>query len=211
MIIDAAYPNFKPDDLTLVTNTWFVMLQNYEYKDISEALKIYITTDASGFAPSIGQLLEKYRAIQPSVESNLTELEAWAMVYKAVCNSGYNSQEEFDKLPDTIRKVVGSPVTLKEWALMNTDSVNSVGQSQFLRSYRAEVKRKEEVSKLPTAIQERLKPVLEDKPVKQLPEIVEEEHVECKGNFDVLAEIEKRKGSHHNGSLLERNDFIEKG
>ena len=59
MMVSAAYPNWKPMDLRGTVDTWAVMLQEYEYQSCVVALKTYILTDTTGFAPSIGQLVEK--------------------------------------------------------------------------------------------------------------------------------------------------------
>lgn len=64
----------------------------------------------------------------------LTEMEVWACVSKAISHSAYNSREEHAKLPLSIRSLV-TPELLKEWALLE-DGVQTVIQSNFMRSYR---------------------------------------------------------------------------
>ena len=36
MVIQAAYPNYKPQDKTVAVNTWYMMLKDYE-KEVVEA------------------------------------------------------------------------------------------------------------------------------------------------------------------------------
>ena len=147
MILTAAYPNYHPADLTLTVNTWHVLLEEYDYKAVESALHAFITTDTSGFAPSVGQLIDKMQTLVQADE--LTDMQAWSMVYKAICNSSYNAAGEFKSLPTVIRKAVGSAQMLKEWAMMDANEVNTVIQSNFIRTYHREVERQKEISKIP--------------------------------------------------------------
>lgn len=55
--MQVAFPNFNPKDKKATTNLWFMMLSEYTYEQISSALKEYILTEKTGFAPSVGQLV----------------------------------------------------------------------------------------------------------------------------------------------------------
>ena len=145
-----SYPNFKPIDTELMATTWADMLNEYSYEQVSVALKCYITTDTSGFAPSIGQLIDKLKTVEQPQELN--ELQAWGLVRKAINNSGYHSEEEFAKLPPLVQKAVGTPGQLKQWGMSDIESIETVAQSNFIRTYRAVVKREDEVSRMPIEI-----------------------------------------------------------
>ena len=147
-----SYPNFKPIDTELMATTWADMLNEYSYEQVSVALKCYITTDTSGFAPSIGQLIDKLKTVEQPQELN--ELQAWGLVRKAINNSGYHSEEEFAKLPPLVQKAVGTPGQLKQWGLSDIESIETVAQSNFMRTYRAVVKREDEVSRMPKEIRQ---------------------------------------------------------
>ena len=147
-----SYPNFKPIDTELMATTWADMLNEYSYEQVSVALKCYITTDTSGFAPSIGQLIDKLKTVEQPQELN--ELQAWGLVRKAINNSGYHSEEEFAKLPPLVQKAVGTPGQLKQWGLSDIESMETVAQSNFMRTYRAVVKREDEVSRMPKEIRQ---------------------------------------------------------
>lgn len=54
--MQVAFPNFNPKDKKATTNLWLMMLSEYTYEQVSLALKEYILTEKTGFAPSIGQL-----------------------------------------------------------------------------------------------------------------------------------------------------------
>ena len=150
MMVSAAYPNWKPMDLRGTVDTWAVMLQEYEYQFCVVALKTYILTDTAGFAPSIGQLVEKLQ--QATKREDIGELDAWSMVSKALRNSTYHAEEEFAALPPVLQRTVGNPSNLKEWAGMEMDTVNSVIQSHVVRNYRAAVKSMRDDAKIPPAL-----------------------------------------------------------
>ena len=147
-----SYPNFKPIDTELMATIWADMLNEYSYEQVSVALKCYITTDTSGFAPSIGQLIDKLKTVEQPQELN--ELQAWGLVRKAINNSGYHSEEEFAKLPPLVQKAVGTPGQLKQWGLSDIESIETVAQSNFMRTYRAVTKREDEVSRMPKEIRQ---------------------------------------------------------
>ena len=115
-----SYPNYKPNDISETVDVWNMMLSEYTYEQISVALKAYILSDTSGFAPSVGQLVDKMKSITTPQELN--EMEAWALVCDALRNSGYNYAEEYDKLPPLVQKAVGLPTQLQTWAL--TENLN---------------------------------------------------------------------------------------
>ena len=73
------------------------------------------------------------------------------MVYKAICNSGYNSVQEFDKLPEIIQKTIKSPAYLREIALAEGFRMG-VESSNFKNQYRQTIERDKEVSKIPKKI-----------------------------------------------------------
>lgn len=145
------YPNYKPNNLSETVDVWNMMLEEYSYNQISMALKTYVYSDTSGFAPNIGQLLDKLHTIQSPQELN--EMEAWSLVSKALRNGYYGAVEEFDKLPPLVQKAVGSPDNLRNWAQTNSESIENVVQSNFMRTYRIVVNRAKEYQKMPKDIQ----------------------------------------------------------
>lgn len=149
MVMQAAYPNYKPQDKTVAVNVWAEMLGDIPYEQVSAALKAYIQTDKNGFAPGIGDIREKVQILfGEDVEIN--ETEAWSLVLKAIRRSTYYSEEEFLKLPDIIQRSVGSPRQLREWAtLEDVDGKTlTVLQSNFQRTFRAEQQKERERKKL---------------------------------------------------------------
>lgn len=150
-IMSDCYPNYKPSNLSETVDVWNMMLEEYSYSQISMALKAYVHSDTSGFAPSIGQLINTIYLTQNPQELN--EMEAWALVSKALRNGYYGAVEEFDNLPPLVQKAVGTPDNLRNWSQTNTESVENVIQSNFMRSYRTVAKREKEIKKMPVDVQ----------------------------------------------------------
>lgn len=150
-VLRGAYPQFyrnttKQDALDTV-NLWAEMFQDDPVELVAAAAKALIVTDAKGFPPSIGAVKEKLRQIaQPA---QMLPAEAWAVVWRAVQRSGYNSRSEFEKLPDTLKRLVGSPEQLKAWSQMDANTVQSVIASNFQRSYQARAKQEADFQALP--------------------------------------------------------------
>ena len=149
-IICDCYPNYKPNNLTETVDVWNMMLSDYTYEQISLALKAYILADTNGFAPSIGQLVDRVNTFSHPQELN--ELESWSLVYKAIRNSSYNSEYEFSILPEIVRKAVGTPNQLRTWA-KDENFNEQVVSSHFIRCYRSEVAKDKDFRKMPANIQ----------------------------------------------------------
>ncbi len=154
-VLMAAYPNFKPESLTETVQIWHMMLEDVDYKLISLAVKSYIRTNNSGFAPSIGQLIGKIQAISQPQE--LDGMAAWGLVSKALRNGTYGAVEEFNKLPPLVKQAVGMPDNLKNWATSDYQTIETVIQSNFLRTYETVVKRANEINRMPDNIKSLIK------------------------------------------------------
>jgi hypothetical protein len=147
--ITIAYPNFKVVDAEATIKLYFSMLKDYSYTLCDSAIRKYIVTDTTGFAPSLGKIIENINTLSKPRELN--ELEAWSIVSKALRNGTYGAEEEFSKFPTAIKNAVGSPSMLLTWA---TDEHfnESVVSSNFMRAYREEVSRQKELISLPEDI-----------------------------------------------------------
>lgn len=149
------YPNYKPNNLSETVDVWNMMLENYSYEQVSVALKAYINSDISGFAPSIGQLIGKIQTISQPQE--LDGMAAWGLVSKALRNGTYGAVEEFNKLPPLVKQAVGMPDNLKNWATSDYQTIETVIQSNFLRTYETVVKRVNEINRMPDNIKSLIK------------------------------------------------------
>ena len=187
-----SYPNYKPNNISETVDVWHMMLSDYDYNLVAMALKAYILSDTSGFAPSIGQLVEKIQKLTKPQE--LSEMEAWSLVKKAISNSAYDYVEEFHKLPPIIQKCVGSAYQLKCWAL-DEDFNEQVASSNFARSYRTMVARQEEYIKMPQEIKDVISSVSKNLYLPQIDtedtKMMDTSHEEEKLKIDVSDEQRK--------------------
>lgn len=169
-VLKAAYPSFykdmKRDEAEGIVGLWTSMFADDPAVTVAAAVKAHIATDKKGFPPHIGAIKEAIvKVTQPE---EMTEAEAWGLVSRAVSNGIYGSQKEFDKLPPVLQRLVGSPNQLKEWALMDADTVASVVASNFQRSYRARVASERECLALPSDVRQTMDSLVAGKTMLQL-------------------------------------------
>ena len=155
-ILAANYPDTdtNKDDAAYIKKVelWAACFAEEPFEVVLAAVQAYIVNNPARFAPNIGRVKEQIRQLtQPN---ELAEAEAWALVLKAISRSGYEAKAEFDKLPPLVQKVVGSPNQLREWGLMNSETVQSVVASNFQRGYRTMQEREAALQKTPPAIRD---------------------------------------------------------
>lgn len=170
-ILKAAYPNFYRDmtrkDADYVIGLWSEMFKDEPVEIVALAVKAHIATDKKGYPPHIGAIKDAIVKIQQPDE--MTEIEAWGLVQKALRNGYYGAQQEFDKLPPVIQRLVGSPNQLREWAQMDAETVASVVASNFQRSYKVRAAKEREFLALPSAVQETMTQIAAGMKMPELP------------------------------------------
>lgn len=153
-LLKIAYPTYyrglSLKEQQAAVNLWAEMFRDEPAQLVAASVKSLIESDEKGFPPTIGQVKAKLRLLTGPRE--MTEMEAWALVSKAVCNSLYGSEEEFSKLPPDVQRAVGNPAVLREWAMLDVGELQTVVSSNFQRSYRAVAARTRELAKLPADV-----------------------------------------------------------
>ena len=147
--IQRLYPNFKAPDPTGTLDAWARVLNQYPLQSMVYALTRFALSDSSGFAPTIGQLVESIR--EAADETALTAMEAWSMAMKAARRATYYAEEEFDKLPKDVQRAVGSPTVLRGWASADIESLPAI-QANFIRTYNARAKSERIAQSLPPGL-----------------------------------------------------------
>ena len=148
-------------------NLWFMQFRDDDYKEVLAAVMAHIATDTGRWMPPVGVIKAKLTEIR--LPEELTPQEAWELVSKATRNSTYNSGEEFDKLPPVVQRLVGSPMQLKEWAAMESDTLQSVVGSNFQRSYKVRAAKEREFLALPSAVQQAMTQIAAGMKMPELP------------------------------------------
>lgn len=174
-VLEAAYPMFyrnkTADDRRDALRLWYDMFSEDDGVTVGAAVKAYIATNTDGFPPDIGQI--KQRIVKMKYPEIPDEAQAWAIVSKAIQRSGYHAKEEFEKLPPVIKKVVCNPSTLKDWAMADMKTLQTVIASNFQRAYKARAAEYAENLALPSEIRE----LLNAGAGKQLPEAEDQERL----------------------------------
>lgn len=157
-MIKAAYPNtfgeYGQTEINNYIDAWCMVFADIPADQAYAGLKTYLSTETKGFPPSPGQIMDCVHKLNPDKIPN--EMEAWSLVDKAVRNSNYNAEEEFEKLPQIVRRAIRNPARLREWAQMDEADYQTVEQSNFLRTYRAEVERERTTMRIPHDIRPQL-------------------------------------------------------
>lgn len=154
LIINTAFPNFKVADKTATVDAWHFFLVDYEYNDIAIALKTFVATSGSAYAPSASQLIAMTHKADEYTQLN--EAEAWALVNNALRNSSYHAEEEFNKLPDLVKKCVGTAEQLHSWASTSESALDTVIASNFMKTYEKMANRELELKRMPVEARQRL-------------------------------------------------------
>lgn len=148
-------PKFLADNDAI--DVWYGLLCDLPYQVLSTAVQKYMMQEQ--YPPTIAGLRKKAAEITAPVHEDMSELEAWSLVRKALSNSGYNAEAEFGKLPELCQKAVGNASNLREMALMDTETVNSVEQSHFIRNYRTVLDRKRVDSQIAPGVMQMVKKI----------------------------------------------------
>ena len=156
-ILKAAYPQFynglSPKEANKIVDLWAEMFKDEPVMVVAVAVKAMIASRTNTFPPNIGEVKEQITKMQTPQE--MTAAEAWALVYRAIVNCSYDDAKgQYDRLPPTIRRLVGSPQQLRDWGMMNAETVQSVVASNFQRSYTVRVKSEREYMALPSDIKQ---------------------------------------------------------
>lgn len=133
---------------------WQSFFQEEPFELVQAAVKAHIATSTDRFMPNIGQIKEQIRKLTAPEEQELSETQAWALVSKALRNGTYGYKEEFAKLPPAVQRAVGNENTIKEWASLDAETVQSVIASNFMRGYRSAAAEEREMAKLPPDFRE---------------------------------------------------------
>lgn len=185
-VLKAAYPRYYAGmgrkDAEGIIALWECMFADEPAQLVAAAVKSLIATDAKGFPPHIGAVKAAIARLRRPQELELGELEAWALVRRAIRGAygeawsrrlgedgpGKTSAEEnFGRLPPALQSLVGSPRQLAEWNRLDDEEIDTVLQSNFMRSFRAAAARALEDDALPhdvkrIALQFKQAPALQD-------------------------------------------------
>ena len=157
-VLQACYPRYyrglTKDEYKNMVILWTDLFADFDYQRVKAGVQAYLANDKNGFPPSPGQVIAMIRTAETN--NDIGGLEAWALVRKAVQNSYYHADEEYERLPEAVKKAVGSSANLRAMAMMDIATFESVEQSHFIRTYNAVVMRKNAVNSIPANVRDML-------------------------------------------------------
>lgn len=148
-LLKIAYPNsykeITRDDANAMIALYQKQFSDYDSRLVMVAVEELIGSNT--FPPSIAEIKNKIYSLT-SRETLPTDL--WASLKKAISNSAYHSEEEFEKLPEECKMFIKNPRQLKELSQNDSEINNTVVKGQFLKQIETIQKRiKENKQMLP--------------------------------------------------------------
>lgn len=134
-------------------NTWYLIFKDDPYQVVELAALKLIESETSGF-PNAAMLRKKIDELKAVANGEPTDEELWLMLRKATENAIYGAREEYEKLPDILKRYVGSPSGLRDMALFDAVTLDTVTRSVFLKTIGTYRDRKKYADELPEAVKE---------------------------------------------------------
>ena len=136
-IMRTSYPRFyqttqSNEDVNATINLWYEMFQNDNASLVTLAVKSLIQT--LEYPPTIADVKKEMSKMVGAVNNESLATDEWNAIKKALGNSIYGSEEEFEKLPPIAKRFVGSARQLRQWG-MSEDFNSDVVKGQFLKQY----------------------------------------------------------------------------
>lgn len=150
-----------------VINLWFMQFRDDEYMDVLTAVMAHIATDTNRYMPPVGVIKDKLVEIRTGEQ--MTEVEAWNIVRNAIRSYSWDAQEQFEKLPPVLQRLVGSANQLVEWGQMPAKEIATVVASNFQRSYKVRAASEREFLALPSAVKQTMEQIAAGMKMPELP------------------------------------------
>lgn len=130
----------------LMIDTWLECLGDLDYKIVLHAVKMCIVN--SPYPPTIHDVRKNAIDILKPC-SKRSAIEAWNEAHKMISNGIYMTEEEFERASPEVKSFFGNVRQVKELAMADSETVNSVTKGQFLKQYEIIVEREQERKMLP--------------------------------------------------------------
>lgn len=147
------YKDISKDEYAMLVELWTEDFIDIPYKVVRLAFSQYKNSKDSTFPPTSGALKTIIANMKPT--QRMTPNEAYTLVYKAICNSTYNAQEEWSKLPKEIQGIT-SPERLRALATSESEASLVTFEASFKKEYQKAIEQIEQFEALPLKQQENL-------------------------------------------------------
>lgn len=136
-ILKISYPVFAKGlskrDADNLIELWTVSFADYPYEVVSRAVYDLIGTKKD-FAPDIAAVKERVREMCAVAAGEPTDADLWNLLCRAASNSAYNSESEYQKLPEILKRYVGSPSGLRDMAMIEENVFHTVTKGTFFKT-----------------------------------------------------------------------------
>ena len=142
-----------PDEYTF--NLWYSLLQDIDYPTLNKAVRIHM--QSSPYVPTVADI----RQIAADIKEPPGDAAgvAWEQVMKALARG--HATEEYEKLPEISKRIIGGPATLREWGNTSVETLQSVQRPMFIKRYEVLRERERKQAALPPDVRfESERPVL---------------------------------------------------
>lgn len=150
--IQTIYPTFQVNDPQNTLDEWARFLGGVGVDTMNASLNLYVI-EGHDFAPNVGQLLNMAMRVAQRNKEDMSAAEAWSLVQRAVENGIYGAEAEFAKLPERVKRCIGSAEQIRSMAI-DAEYNEGVQKGIFLKQYEAQLKRERDVAALPSTMRE---------------------------------------------------------
>ena len=135
----------------LMLNTWYECLRDLDYKLVLQAVKKTIIE--SPYPPTIHEVRKNaIEFVNPTTQK--TGIEAWNEAIKMISNGLYMTEEQFNNYSSEVKRFFGSVNQVRQLAMVDMETINTVTKGQFLKQYDILVQRDKEEKLLPAPMKE---------------------------------------------------------
>lgn len=134
------------EQVEMLVATWLECLGDLDYKVVLQAVKKSIIS--SPYPPTIHDIRENAVQIMNPITQK-TAIEAWNEALSMISGGLYMTQEQFDAHSSEVKKFFGNVNQVKQLAMLDSDTINSVTKGQFLKQYDVLILREKENRLLP--------------------------------------------------------------
>lgn len=146
-----AIANKSQQQKELMLNTWYECLGDLDYKLVLQAVKKTIIE--SPYPPTIHEVRKNaIEFVNPTTQK--TGIEAWNEAIKMISNGLYMTEEQFNNYSPEVKRFFGSVNQVRQLAMVDMETINTVTKGQFLKQYDILVQRDKEEKLLPAPMKE---------------------------------------------------------
>lgn len=135
----------------LMVATWLECLGDLDYRLVLQAVKKTIIS--SPYPPTIHEIRKNaVEMINPTTQK--TAIEAWDEALKMISGGLYMTEEQFNQYSPEVKNFFGSVNQVRQLAMVDMDTINTVTKGQFLKQYDVLIEREKQENLLPETMKD---------------------------------------------------------